>query len=1152
MMRRYVVRPLLVLTVFIIVIVGVAFSSLAMPLYRTLLTYLVPTLHIQQLQGALLTGVHLEGIEWQDDTWHVRVDSASVVIDWQCLAQLEACIERLSVAGVTMTQRQPSAPSTAPWHYQPPHLPTIRTPFPLRLKQLQLTHVTLVQEGQSQHLSLLALEQLSFVDTHLLWRQLTLEHNAANLQLTGELYMERHYPLHMTLHAEGIAPAAPPIQLTLQASGALDALTVHADVTGMLLGQASVSTNVLDALLPLQGQLQWPAQTLTLPSLSPISLDQGTIAIDGNLEDIKLKGQSALTWEEYAPIALRFALTANANRALLHEVVVTSGWGGTAEVSGEWFLAEGGSGLLQLRLDDLPLSRFADRLPTSLSGTLAINTRHTLQGWELLAPALNLSGQHSEQPFDITGQLAYSQANRLLVSTLEARQQNNRLLATIKLLQDRYLDAELSAALPDLSLLHADVGGTAQIHGYVRGEWQQPSFDMHTSLDVQLPHVEQPLAGQIRLEGTASAHQLHLDMHTAPHRWRADLQGEWRDEAWSGRILQSDGQLAMTTWALQAPFAVRVEALSAPIIAVEPHCWLTDEEGQLCLQAFTSSPTHAEWQLKAVQLPVITWAKGYLPEGLSLRRAGRLNADIGQKVGTWQQPQIDFNLSLEPTAIAWEGETPIPLSLSEWGVRGSYDGQLQADMALVSPEFGRAHASATIDIAGQRLVQSEITLKDITLAPLAPWSSRIAALEGMMNGAVTAQGPLSAPQLLGALTLSDAVLDVEGMPIAITQWQQVLDFQGDTLNLEGSFHIGDGPGNVTGQLVWRSPWQLDLAVTGRDFLVELPQLSIAVSPAVQMLASNDSVHINGEVTVPWARVKIDRLPENAIEPSKDVHLRGEPPPQDPFAIVDARLNLLVDPQKTGEVKLDAFGLTANLHGQLQVATRPAMVGFGDLQLSNGRYQAYGQDLLIKTGELQFNGPLSQPFLLVEAIRDPVKTDDNVIAGIRISGPADQPNVSLFSEPAMDQSASLAYLLTGSGPGAKSESPNYNALLLGFGLSKTEAFTNQIGKTLGIRDLSIGTTAGSSGSNTRLAVSGRLNDRLSLQYNVDVGLGANDDTSQNIRRRQEPPDLALRYKLFPQLFIEAIQTSIQEQTDFAVDVYYEFMRRPPKQASPTQD
>jgi translocation and assembly module TamB len=134
---------------------------------------------------------------------------------------------------------------------------------------------------------------------------------------------------------------------------------------------------------------------------------------------------------------------------------------------------------------------------------------------------------------------------------------------------------------------------------------------------------------------------------------------------------------------------------------------------------------------------------------------------------------------------------------------------------------------------------------------------------------------------------------------------------------------------------------------------------------------------------------------------------------------------------------------------------------------------------------------------------------------------------------MDQQGVLSYLLTGSGPDAGGEAdPNYAALLLGFGLSNTETLTGQLGSALGIDDFSLST------NENMLSVTGQINERLSVEYNVDVGL-SNNDANSTLRRRQLPPDLALKYQLLPSLYLEAIQTTLEDQSEFALDLYYEF-------------
>ncbi len=90
----------------------------------------------------------------------------------------------------------------------------------------------------------------------------------------------------------------------------------------------------------------------------------------------------------------------------------------------------------------------------------------------------------------------------------------------------------------------------------------------------------------------------------------------------------------------------------------------------------------------------------------------------------------------------------------------------------------------------------------------------------------------------------------------------------------------------------------------------------------------------------------------------------------------------------------------------------------------------------------------------------------------------------------------------------------------------------MGSALGIDDFSLST------NEDLLSVRGQINERLSVEYNVDVGL-SNNDANSTLRRRQLPPDLAVKYQLLPSLYLEAIQTTLEDQSEFALDLYYEF-------------
>ena len=306
------------------------------------------------------------------------------------------------------------------------------------------------------------------------------------------------------------------------------------------------------------------------------------------------------------------------------------------------------------------------------------------------------------------------------------------------------------------------------------------------------------------------------------------------------------------------------------------------------------------------------------------------------------------------------------------------------------------------------------------------------------------------------------------------------------------------------------------------------------SPNLQIEFSPQLIKVAGEITVPYARVRVRELPPSAISPSKDVVLLHQ---QESDSIettaLDLNVQLIIDPSQLDEVKLDAFGLTSDLRGSLLLSQKSANLNAnGDVSLVNGRYKAYGQDLLIRQGDILFSGPIGTPFLTVEAVRDPLKTEDNVVAGIRVEGSTELLDASIFSDPVMEQKEALSYLLRGkkfNSEGGTANDAILASALIGFGLGKSENQINKVGQKLGFEDLAV--DASGEGDQTKLSVSGYIAPGVQLRY----GIGVFDSASE----------VALRYQLSPKLYLEAVSG-----LNNALDIYYQFSRTSKEQSALT--
>ncbi len=83
-----------------------------------------------------------------------------------------------------------------------------------------------------------------------------------------------------------------------------------------------------------------------------------------------------------------------------------------------------------------------------------------------------------------------------------------------------------------------------------------------------------------------------------------------------------------------------------------------------------------------------------------------------------------------------------------------------------------------------------------------------------------------------------------------------------------------------------------------------------------------------------------------------------------------------------------------------------------MNIRNGQYRSFGQDLQNKEGKILVNGPVEQPNFAITAINNPNNTQDGVVAGVRVSRPSDEPSLTFFYEKAMPQANALSYLLRG--------------------------------------------------------------------------------------------------------------------------------------------
>ena len=149
----------------------------------------------------------------------------------------------------------------------------------------------------------------------------------------------------------------------------------------------------------------------------------------------------------------------------------------------------------------------------------------------------------------------------------------------------------------------------------------------------------------------------------------------------------------------------------------------------------------------------------------------------------------------------------------------------------------------------------------------------------------------------------------------------------------------------------------------------------------------------------------------------DVRVSGEQIPQDLPEEKDAEASLRIasdlEVELGDKLKINGMGAEARLGGKLQVGgflpADPQLTGV--VNIVDGSYQAYGQNLKFTKGLIRFTGLVDNPSLDIEAKRPYLPVE----VGISITGQASNPRISLISKPSMSETNKLSWLVLGVPP-----------------------------------------------------------------------------------------------------------------------------------------
>ncbi|MFG6666563.1 translocation/assembly module TamB domain-containing protein [Halomonas sp. HNIBRBA4712] len=839
----------------------------------------------------------------------------------------------------------------------------------------------------------------------------------------------------------------------------------------------------------------------------------------------------------------------------------------------------------RIRLDTFDPSHFVQDLDGSLNGDIELGVLQQGERWLIDLPALSIDGELRDYPLTLEAALRANTDLEVDIDRLRFAQGNNRLTAQGRASQQALsLDADialeqLQTIHPELAgRLTGDIRARGsieqpQINAALEGrelrfadnavERLTLSADIagidDPRLDVDLGLARIVAGGQslesldLTLDGRLSQHTLSLDVQGGDgnqiQRAALALSGRFDqpNQLYQANVTPLEVDSEAGNIRLESPLDLRYNLANGQA-RLSPFCLRRIEGGVVCsTDTVNASAEQGSATLTLREVPM-EMLEPFLPEEWSFN--GDTTADLGlawSQGGARWQADVQLLSQLAITAINEYGQ-PVRLPVIDLDAQvDANQASANANVVLSLSEAGQMSLDLTVnDPIGQGLLNGELRASNIELEPYLPMVAQLDQLEGALNGTVSIGGTTAQPDLQGTLALRGVRARGPDIPIDVQDGELALRFDGGQGSIDGFLAAERGRLNITGDAYWpeNEPWRvgIDLNAVQEPLLVVLPQFGrLEAAPDIRIRINPELLQIRGNVDVPWARLEIGQLPPSAITPSGDeiiiteredreaerqAQLRaanGEgPSAADELAAGGMAIDLFITVSLGDDMKLSAYGLESNLAGDLEVRQESGVLQlFGEVNLVDGRFQAFGQDLLIRRGQLLFSGPPGQPVLDFEAIRNPDITQDDVIAGLRVTGTAEEPNVAIFSEPAMPENSALSYLLRGRGPeGSGGLDSALTTALIGMSLGRTGGAVGSIGEAFGISDLTLDTTG--AGDESQVALTGQLTDDLRISYGVGIF--------------SPIAELTLRYTLWRNLFVQVVTGTSQ-----AVDLIYTFSR-----------
>lgn len=997
---------------------------------------------IGSASGTLLGPVELHELRYDDGVDAVAI--ARLRLSWHPGDLLHGAIR---VAAVQATDVRIDI---GPGDGTPLSLIPFSLPLPLTIDTVTADNLVIRSEGDDVLTGGTGrIEAIAWQGQAITLQSLVLATTTAELRARGQMRTEAGYPLDLSVDYTW----APEGYERMNGSGALrgpfDALACEASQT------APFAARLEGTLLDLSGTTTWKAR-LTSERFALAAINRGWGRT--HFTDVAIEGQGSL--DDYAlQVRGRVGLGDRGDRWADLRGVLAGNWDGFAISDlhlhrGEAALA--GTGRIRWTpfftwQADLTASHLDPALvfpgwPGDLQGRLV-----TEGGWDAVVDGQwrleGLRGALRGFPLTAQGE-AHLRDNRLQVRDLALT--SGRSTVRVNGASGETMDFDFLLDSDNLAELWPEATGRVNARGKVSGKAVEPrlaavltgerirvganraerlALDMDTvlSLDGRLGATLKAEgivlaglildSGQVDVQGSGRNHAITLEGSGKDIAASMRLQGGVTDQGWQGaldRTIFSSSRLG--DWRQERPATI---TLNGDRAVMQPFCLTTVPAGSLCVEGSWIRATQA-WQGRStvVGLPLALLAQA---SGEQWSLEGQLAATLE---GNGQQARLlGGRLEASTSGMRMQVESGDGTSQKvQWRtnqLQGSFDvGRLRAALASELLDGSRLHlelAQEGVHLPGTDLLTHPLTgsasLQWNNLAPLTALADRVAVFSGALLGSVSVRGSAVAPIIAGAIDLDKGQAEIPQLGITLSPLHLTLQGDAGRLRLSASARSGEGDLRAESTLDLAQPehWRAtSFTVTGTNAqAANLPGLELTLSPDLRVAMVKDRAEVAGTVVIARARIATIDL-EEGITPSGDMVVVDDDAGSRAVT-AGLPLHAVVKVKAGDDVRVDVRGLRGRITGELEVTVAPnrPQVGKGVLNVREGSFTIYGRRLNFDVGRLLFaGGPLTNPGIELRS----EKKEDGVTAGMVVDGSLARPEVSLYSQPHMAQSAILTRLM----------------------------------------------------------------------------------------------------------------------------------------------